>query len=454
METKTRPAKNHSPVLTVTQLNQQVQQLLTQDIGSIWLSGEISNCSQPASGHCYFTLKDAQAQVRCALFYQRRGQVELQPSNGLQVLVAAQVTLYSPRGDYQLIIESLQALGTGLLQQRFEQLKQQLAAEGLFATHHKQPLPRYPQRLGIITSSSSAALQDILQILKRRDPTLPVVIYPSAVQGSSAPEQLVQVLQRVSSRQECDVLILARGGGTLEDLWSFNEATVARAIFDCPIPIVSAVGHETDVTIADLVADLRAPTPSAAAELVSRDQQTLRQQLITLLQYLTLAADHALAGQKSVLQTLQQRLYQQHPQRQLARQQTSLLLLLQRLRTAGYRRLQRLQTLQEHSRHNLRQQSPLRRLYQHQKQLQQHHSQLQQIVLKHYQATQQRLTTLCTRLHSASPLATLGRGFSLTLDLQGQPIRSLHQVTVGQIVQTRLQAGCFDSVITRLTTLS
>lgn len=447
-------ALTNSPVLTVTQLNQQVQQLLTQEIGIICLSGEISNFSQPASGHWYFTLKDAQAQVRCALFNQRRGRVALQPYNGLQVLVTAQVTLYSPRGDYQLIIESLQALGAGLLQQRFEQLKQQLAAEGLFATHHKQPLPRSPQRLGIITSSSGAALQDILQILKRRDPSLPVVIYPTAVQGSAAPAQLVQALLRASERQECDVLILARGGGSLEDLWSFNEAAVARAIFECPIPIVSAVGHETDVTIADLVADLRAPTPSAAAELVSRDQQTLQQQLTTVLQYLTLAADHALARQQAGLQTLQQRLYQQHPQRQLARQQTSLVLLLQRLRAACCGHLQRLQRVQARRQQGLWQQSPLRRLHQQQQQLQQYHYQLQQTGLKHYQATQQRFTTLCTRLHSASPLATLARGFSLTLDPQGQPIRSLDQITVGEIVQTRLQVGCFDSVITQITKTS
>lgn len=447
-------ASTQSPLLTVTQLNQQVQQLLTQEIGTILLSGEISNFSQPASGHWYFTLKDAQAQVRCALFTQRRGRVALQPYNGLQVLVTAQVTLYSPRGDYQLIIESLHALGTGLLQQRFEQLKQQLAAEGLFAAHHKQPLPRSPQRLGIITSSSGAALQDILQILKRRDPSLPVVIYPSAVQGSAAPAQLVQALQRAGSRQECDVLILARGGGSLEDLWSFNEATVARAIFECPIPIVSAVGHETDVTIADLVADLRAPTPSAAAELVSRDQQTLQQQLTTVLQYLTLAADHALARQQAALQTLQHHLYQQHPQQQLARQRTALLLLQQRLRAACCTHLQRLHRVQERRQQSLWQQSPLQRLHHDQHHLQHHHYQLQQTVLKQYQAAQQRLTTLCTRLHSVSPLATLARGFSLTLDPQGQPIRSLDHITVGQTIQTRLQAGWFDSVITQITKTS
>lgn len=436
-------------VLTVTQLNQQVQQLLTQQVGTIWLSGEISNCSQPASGHCYFTLKDTQAQVRCVLFYQRRRQLTLQPENGIQVLIAAQVTLYAPRGDYQLIVENLQPLGIGLLQQQLARLKQQLSAEGLFQAHHKQPLPRTPQRLGIITSASGAVLQDILQILKRRDPSLPIVIYPAAVQGSAAPAQLVWALQLAEQRQECDVLILARGGGSLEALWSFNEISVARAIFACPIPIISAIGHETDVTIADLVADVRAPTPSAAAELVSRDQQALLQQLSTWQQTMSLAVDYFITRQRTILQNKQQQLHQYHPQRQVLRQQTIVLQLQQRLRQAIANHWQQQRMASQRLQQLLWQRSPLHQ--QPQQRLQKQCHQLQHAWHQHYQALQQQFSILCAKLQSASPLAILARGFSLTLDPQGKPLRFLEQISMGETLETRITNGWVTSTITHIT---
>ena len=266
-------------IFTVSRLNQTVRQLLEMEMGQIWLSAEISNLSQPASGHWYFTLKDDRAQVRCAMFRNSNRRVTFRPQNGQQVLVRASITLYEPRGDYQLIAESMQPAGDGLLQQQFEQLKQRLSAEGLFDQQFKQPLPAPAKRVGVITSASGAALHDILQVLQRRDPSLPIVIYPTSVQGAEAPMQIVRAIETANRRDECDVLIVGRGGGSLEDLWSFNDERVARAIFASRIPIVSAVGHETDVTIADFVADLRAPTPSAAAELVSRNQLELLRQL-------------------------------------------------------------------------------------------------------------------------------------------------------------------------------
>ncbi len=221
---------------------------------------EISNFTQPASGHWYFTLKDDTAQVRCAMFRNSNRRVTFRPQHGQQVLVRANITLYEPRGDYQIIAESMQPAGEGLLQQKYEQLKAKLQAEGLFDQQHKQPLPSPAHCVGVITSKTGAALHDILHVLKRRDPSLPVIIYPTAVQGDDAPGQIVRAIELANARGECDVLIIGRGGGSLEDLWSFNDERVARAIFANRIPVVSAVGHETDVTIADFVADLRAPT--------------------------------------------------------------------------------------------------------------------------------------------------------------------------------------------------
>ncbi|CCP01603.1 exodeoxyribonuclease VII large subunit [Erwinia amylovora Ea644] len=252
-----------SNIFTVSRLNSTVRKLLELEMGQVWLSAEISNFSQPSSGHWYFTLKDDSAQVRCAMFRNGNRRVTFRPQNGQQVLVRATITLYEPRGDYQLIAESMLPAGDGLLQQQFEQLKQRLMAEGLFEQRHKQPLPDPARQVGVITSASGAALHDVLRVLQRRDPSLPVVIYPTPVQGAEAPPGIVRAIELANARNECDVLIVGRGGGSLEDLWSFNDERVARAIFASRIPIVSAVGHETDVTIADFVADLRAPTLAA-----------------------------------------------------------------------------------------------------------------------------------------------------------------------------------------------
>ncbi len=318
-------------IFTVSRLNQTVRQLLEMEMGQIWLSAEISNLSQPASGHWYFTLKDDRAQVRCAMFRNSNRRVTFRPQNGQQVLVRASITLYEPRGDYQLIAESMQPAGDGLLQQQFEQLKQRLSAEGLFDQQFKQPLPVPAKCVGVITSASGAALHDILQVLQRRDPSLPIVIYPTSVQGAEAPMQIVRAIETANRRDECDVLIVGRGGGSLEDLWSFNDERVARAIFASRIPIVSAVGHETDVTIADFVADLRAPTPSAAAELVSRNQLELLRQLQSQQQRLEMAMDYYLAQRQQQFTRIHHRLQQQHPHLRLARQQTLLFKLQRRM---------------------------------------------------------------------------------------------------------------------------
>ena len=260
-------------VYTVSRLNREAKVLLEGSFPPIWIEGEISNLSRPASGHVYFSLKDAQAQVRCAFFRQHRRLLGITLKDGLHILARARVSLYEGRGDYQIIIEYMEDAGEGALRRAFDALKQRLLQEGLFDVAHKKPLPRLPRRLGIITSPSGAVLHDILTTLRRRFPGIAVLVYPVPVQGEGAAEKIADAIRFAGKRGDCDALILARGGGSLEDLWAFNEEIVARAIYTCTIPIVSGVGHETDFTIADMVADARAPTPTAAAEMLSPDQQ-------------------------------------------------------------------------------------------------------------------------------------------------------------------------------------
>lgn len=294
--------KIQKEILTVSQLNKSTQSLLETSFSRVWVEGEISNLARPGSGHLYFTLKDAQAQVRCALFRFKKTALSFEPENGLLVHVLAKVSIYPDRGDYQLIVETLEPAGEGHLRLLYEQLVKKLEKEGLFQEQFKKPLPTFPTHIGVITSPTGAAIRDILSVLKRRFPNIPVTIYPSKVQGSDAAPELIRALalaeQHADSNSDSDdasnsalgrgpdVLILARGGGSLEDLWPFNEEAVARAIFACKIPIISGVGHEIDFTIADFVADKRAPTPSAAAELVTPNRAELLQQLYSIEQYL------------------------------------------------------------------------------------------------------------------------------------------------------------------------
>src|SRR6187399_1267598 len=254
-------------VYSVSRLNKEVRLLLESGLPVLWLEGELSNFAAPASGHWYFSLKDNTAQVRCAMWRQRNTQVRFKPKDGMAVLVRARVGLYEPRGEYQLLIEHLEEAGVGALKREFEKLKARLAAEGLFAAERKRPLPAVPRRIGVVSSPTGAAIHDILRVLRARFPAARVLLYPTAVQGAAAVPEIVRAIEAASRRQDCEVLLIARGGGSLEDLWCFNDERVARAIAACRVPTVSGVGHEVDVTIADFVADLRAPTPSAAAEM-------------------------------------------------------------------------------------------------------------------------------------------------------------------------------------------
>lgn len=437
-------------IYSVSQLNQSVRLMLENQLGAVWLTGEISNFSQPVSGHWYLSLKDESAQVRCAMFRMKNLRVSFHPTNGMQVLVRANVSLYEPRGDYQLIIESMHLAGEGLLMQQFEALKLKLAAEGLFAQHLKKNLPHFSKAVGIITSKTGAALQDILHILQRRDPSLKIIIYPTAVQGKDAATDIAQMIELANQRQEVDVLIVGRGGGSLEDLWCFNEEMVARAIFQSHLPVISAVGHETDVTIADFVADVRAPTPSAAAELVSRNQTELLQQLQYRRQRLEIALDRLFAEKRQKLKHLSLRLHNQHPQAQLRIQQQLIMQLSHRLQ----------QTLRHHWQKTAENLTALSmRLYKNPLplRLQQYEQQLAQLKVRlnsHMNLTlslqQKQLAHLCGKLDSLSPLKVLARGYSITQNQQNFTIRSMKDVNVGEHIKTRLTDGDIISQVIRL----
>ena len=437
-------------IYSVSQLNQSVRLMLENQLGAVWLTGEISNFSQPVSGHWYLSLKDENAQVRCAMFRMKNLRVSFRPTNGMQVLVRANVSLYEPRGDYQLIIESMHLAGEGLLMQQFEALKMKLAAEGLFAQHLKKNLPHFSKAVGIITSKTGAALQDILHILQRRDPSLKIIIYPTAVQGKDAATDIAQMIELANQRQEVDVLIVGRGGGSLEDLWCFNEEMVARAIFHSHLPVISAVGHETDVTIADFVADVRAPTPSAAAELVSRNQTELLQQLQYRRQRLEIALDRLFAEKQQKLRHLSLRLHNQHPQAQLRIQQQLITQLSHRLQQSLRHRWQKkAENLTALSMRLYKNPLPLR--------LQQYEQQLAQLKVRlnsHMNLTlslqQKQLAHLCGKLDSLSPLKVLARGYSITQNQQNFTIRSMKEVNIGEHIKTRLTDGNIISQVIRL----
>lgn len=428
-------------VFTVTRLNSAVRMILEQDLGLVWLTGELSNLAMPSSGHWYFSLKDLGAQVRCAMFKGNNRRVVFRPQDGMQVLVQARVSLYEPRGDYQLIIESMQPAGDGVLALRFEELKRRLGAEGLFDEGRKRPLPREPRAVGLVTSATGAALHDMLTVLKRRAPDLPIFIYPTQVQGSAAIGQIVAAIALANRRAEVDVLIVGRGGGSLEDLWCFNEEGVARAIANSAIPVISAVGHEVDVTISDFAADLRAPTPSAAAELVAPDQSARAQRLAHLWQRLVQAMNRHQTAARHGFVLLQKRLDHQDPKRRLEQQSQRLdelsahlqQLLNQRLHQ-GERRLANLEL-------RLQAKSPERLLAAGKRRHQLAQERLHALIAKRQDQASHRLAMLTARLDGVSPLATLGRGYSITRTQSGDVINRAAQVNAGQTLVTTLAEG-------------
>ncbi|PSV28648.1 MULTISPECIES: exodeoxyribonuclease VII large subunit [unclassified Photobacterium] len=447
MTTFSPQSQTNSRIYTVSSLNAQVRLVLENEMGVVWLIGELSNFSMPVSGHWYFTLKDSRAQVKCAMFKGSNRHVTFKPANGNQVLVKARLSLYEPRGDYQLIIESMQPEGDGRLQQQFEQLKMSLAAEGLFAQSLKKTLPEQPKRVGIITSKTGAALHDILHVLQRRDPSLPIVIYPTMVQGEGSAISIAQAIGRANARQECDVLIVGRGGGSLEDLWAFNEEIVARTIAASQIPIVSAVGHEVDVTIADFVADVRAPTPSAAAELISRDMTHQTQLLDRKKQQLRHAVRSYLSHSLRQATQLQHRLERQHPQLRLNQQQQHLDEISQRLVQAMQKKLQKHQQHIDSNNYKISLYSPATLVSNAQRNLERSERRLYDALDRKLLNAKHKLAVAAEKLETVSPLATLARGYSITRNEQGDLIRNTSQVQHGDKLITTVTDGDIHSCV-------
>jgi len=433
-------------IWTVSALNFEVKTLLSRGLGTLWIEGEISNFARPASGHWYFTLKDDRAQCRAAMFRGRNSRVGFQPSNGQKVLVRAQVTLYEARGEYQLVVDHLEDAGVGELMRRYEQLKAQLNQEGLFDAARKQPLPTHPRKIALVTSATGAAIRDVLSVIARRAPHIPVVVFPTPVQGETAALQIRQALQRVVDYGECDVVLLVRGGGSLEDLWSFNDEALARDIVALPIPLVTGVGHEVDFTIADFVADLRAPTPSVAAESITPDINELMQGIDDRVARLLGQIERRLGKDRERMGYLAKALGQQHPTRQFAQ-------LKLRLEHAYLALLRQQRAGLVEQRHRLRLCESTLALRHPGVKITQLHERLSRLLQNQQTAMRQRLLlarhqlSLHSRsLDTLSPLKTLARGFA-TVSKGDKLVTSVTQLASGDAISIRLADGEADAKI-------
>ena len=409
---------NNPHILQVSELTKKVRFILESELNSVWLCGEISNFISASSGHWYLSLKDSKSQVRCAMFKGNNRRVRLSPSNGQQVLVRAKVSLYEPRGDFQLIIEQMEPAGEGLLRQQYDQLKNMLNAAGYFSSEHKKMLPGNIKKIGVVTSPTGAAVKDIISVLRRRNPLIEVIIYPTLVQGEQASADICRAINTANLRKECDVLIVGRGGGSLEDLWSFNEEAVVKEIYQSQLPIISAVGHEIDTTLADYVADIRAVTPSAAAELVSNDKDELQFKIIQLNQKLQRYTVDILERYQEKSKAIQHRLSLVHPEQKLNIQQQKVDDYHQRLTNAIKRCVINKKSKPELLTQRLNNQSPKVKITQQQI----HVANLKQRLIfeskNQLKSQQQQFISIIEQLNIVSPLATIARGYSITRDEQ------------------------------------
>lgn len=425
--------------LTVSELNHQARHLLESSFLQVWVEGELSGFSRPSSGHWYFSLKDRKCQVRCAMFRGMNQRIRTLPKEGDQVRIRGKVTLYENRGDFQIIVEHIEPAGLGALQQAFEELKRKLQAEGLFEQARKKPLPALPRHIGVVTSPTGAAIHDILTVLARRCPGIPVTLYPTSVQGKAAAGEVVRAIDAACRHGIADVLIIGRGGGSLEDLWCFNEEAVARAIAGCHIPTVSAVGHEVDVTIADFVADLRAPTPSAAAEKISPDQSDWLRQLRERELRLANAVRASLKRQHTQLAHLSARL--RDPRRELFEKAQRLDDLELRLSKAMRQRLAGATITGDHLRQRLLMQSPRRLLVAGRDSVQRASERLRAALDQDMKQRRANLEHLAQTLNVVSPLATLGRGYAIVRDSTGNIIRNASAASPGDTIAARVAQG-------------
>ena len=443
------PDNSAKTAISVSELNRTVRTLLERGVGRVWVEGEMSNLSRPASGHVYFSLKDNSSQIRCAWFKQRQRGPSFNLKDGDQILAYGQVSIYEARGDYQLIVERLETAGEGQLRRQFEALKKKLAAEGLFDEKLKRPLPALPRRIGVITSPSGAAVRDIVTVLKRRFPAIPVVIYPVAVQGDAAVPEITSALHIAARRAECDVLIVGRGGGSLEDLWAFNEEVLARAIRQSPIPVISAVGHEVDFTIADLVADHRAPTPSGAAEIVVPDQEEWLRGFDAKLTRFDTLMRRILEDRYQSVDWLAKRLTQSSPISMVARQSARLESLRNGLLAAIRHDLIVRERAIDRIDSRLKQQSPIMRIRQSGLELKALQQRLQAASKTNVERLANRLSLAKRALNSVSPLATLERGYAIVTDTSsGKTLTDAAVVAAGTNIEATLSRGRISAVVT------
>ncbi|PFG54936.1 exodeoxyribonuclease VII large subunit [Marinobacter sp. LV10R520-4] len=437
---------NRPRALTVSELNHQARHLLETSFMQVWVEGELSGFSRPSSGHWYFSLKDRNCQIRCAMFRGANQRVRPAPKEGELVRIRGKVTLYENRGDFQIIVEHLEPAGAGALQQAFEALKLKLFNEGLFSTERKKPIPALPRHIGVVTSPTGAAIHDILTVLARRCPGIPVTLYPTAVQGQAATADIVAAIGRAVAHNRADVLIIGRGGGSLEDLWCFNEEAVARAIAACPIATVSAVGHEVDTTIADYVADFRAPTPSAAAEKISPDQSVWLRQLQASSERLQAAMGRKHVTLENRLQQLSARL--KDPRRSLQEKAQRLDGLDVRLGRAMSQMTQRLHMRTDHLQQRLAMQSPNRQLASASERVLRATTGLNLAIQQALKSRREQLDYTAQTLNLVSPLATLGRGYAIVKDDQGKIVRHAGQLEAGQAISARVASGTVHAQVT------
>jgi exodeoxyribonuclease VII large subunit len=433
-------------ILTVSKLNKLARSVLEVEIGQVWLEAQISNFVAASSGHWYFTLKDDRAQIKGAMFKGANRRVLQKPKEGDKVLVRANISLYEPRGDYQIIVEHMQHGGEGQLKQQFEQLKIRLAAEGLFAHERKQNLPDNVLKVGVVTSPTGAALYDILTVLKRRNRAIEIIIYPTQVQGDPAVQLICQAIVLANQRKEVDVLVVGRGGGSLEDLWCFNDEKVARAIFASRIPVVSAVGHEIDISIADFVADIRAPTPSAAAEIISEDQSILSDKIVLLQDKLLKNLNQLQQNFQHRYEVVKQVLLQNHPQKQLEQKSQQVDQLQAKLQSKTNQVLAQHLQQQKHLHDRLRLLSPQKEIANRYLKLRDLYTQLQRNWQQTRDRKHQQLANNSHLLDTVSPLATLSRGYSISFN-NSEIVKSVKQIEPGDTILTRLHDGEVKSIV-------
>ena len=437
-------------IYSVSELNREAKLALEEGLATCWIAGEISNLARPGSGHLYFSLKDADAQVRCAMFRGANRSLRFIPQDGVQVILRARVTIYEPRGSYQLIVEHMEPAGEGLLRRQFEELKAKLAAEGLFDEANKSPLPDLPTRIGLVTSPTGAAVRDMLHILARRFPAIPIVIYPVQVQGEQAKHAIETALETATERDECDVLIVGRGGGSLEDLWAFNEEIVARAIAVCPIPIISAVGHEVDFTIADLVADLRAPTPSGAAELVVPDRKTWLDSVFALRARADRAIERAATRRREQIIQLDGRLQRRNPVLLLEQYAQRLDELTGRIGRALNQRLHMDRLRLHNTVARLRAGNPQPRIREQLQHLAEKRLRLSNAIRNTIETQRNRLAVLAAELQAVSPLDTLKRGYAIIENPEGQLVHGTADLKEQDEIIGRLTDGRFTAVVQKI----